>query len=127
MSRHAPVKNTCPDIDSIIKTVEAIIGQMEYHQKKSEDDDLQDDLRSWCGDLSDLTHKRGELETLRESNAKLRDWGHEMASDAESLEEQLEEKQRIIDDLEGQLRYSRDEADELREQVEELNKINQES
>lgn len=67
----APVKHTCPDIDS-----------------------LQDDIKRFTNDVI------GELESLRRANAALRDWGEDLEKELaeandkiEELEQQLAEKE----------------------------------
>jgi hypothetical protein len=84
MSRRGePVKHTCPDIDRLIKTVTEIVLNF------CKEEDMEDTLSlmsDWKALESLGIGKWSELETLRNSNHSLREWGVEMYEDAENME-----------------------------------------
>jgi hypothetical protein len=68
------VKHTCPDIDRLIKTVTEIVAGMNFCK---EEDTMEALLFGPTGSrIRKLRHgKWSELETLRNSNHSLREWG----------------------------------------------------
>jgi hypothetical protein len=86
MSRRGePVKHTCPDIDRLIKTVTEIVAGMNFC--KEEDGRHAIFNVRLKAELESLgIGKWSELETLRNSNHSLREWGVEMYEDAENME-----------------------------------------
>lgn len=70
----APVKHTCPDIDS-----------------------LQDDVKKMASDLC------YQLESLRKANAALRDWGEEMESDLSEANDRIEDLQKENEQLQKEI------------------------
>ena len=65
----APIKNTCPDIEKVIKMIDDMVG-----------------------DVKDYVHSlKYELENLRTANAILRGWGEELEDKNNELEKELEE------------------------------------
>jgi hypothetical protein len=87
MSRRGePVKHTCPDIDRLIKTVTEIAG-MNFCKEEDTMEDTLSLMSDWKAELESLgIGKWSELETLRNSNHSLREWGVEMYEDAENME-----------------------------------------
>jgi hypothetical protein len=67
---------TCPDIDSVIKTVKQCERLASYSQRSDNAEELRDALRSIEWDLSEIP---AEMETLREANESLRDLGRTWA------------------------------------------------
>ena len=109
-----PVKHTCPDIDRIIASITNIVNQMKNCDDKDSADDLLENISSWAGDLESIgVGKWCELESLRNSNAALRDWGNEMYNDAETLETER-------DDFESKYEDAKDKISELENKVAEL-------
>jgi DNA-binding transcriptional MerR regulator len=81
----APVKNTCPDIDSVIKSIRDAMRITE------DADDLP------LGQISDafrdvhylLDGLEDQLEDLRSDNSSLRNWGLELEEKVEELESEI--------------------------------------
>lgn len=89
----APVKNTCPDIDSLLTIINeaykiARDGRIRFKGDDSEDlfNDIENKL--WGADRM--------LEDLRRDNSALREWGH-------SLEGELHDAGETISELENQI------------------------
>lgn len=94
INRHAPVGNTCGNIDRVIEAIREVIksnniindlvrnepNQNELDDIRYESDNIDNNLYS----LEDM------LEELRDANRALRDWGEELVSEYEELEKQLE-------------------------------------
>ncbi len=102
IDRHAPVGNTCPDIDRVIdaikesqKSISAIIGHIGELQSFDGYTTRQEWLLETMADESstidnELWRLEDELEELRSANSALRDWGEELVSECEELEKELE-------------------------------------
>ena len=109
-----PVKHTCPDIDSIIKTITSICKQMESCNDEDSKENLLENISDWKGDLESIgVGKWCEMESLRSSNSALRDWGSEMYSDAENLESER-------DDFESKYEDEKEKVSELESKIEDL-------
>ena len=78
-----PVKNTCPDINKLQKTIKDI--QSDFASFK-DTDDVNDFLESMSNASWELRNIYDILEELRSANSALRDWGHELTSLAEQME-----------------------------------------
>lgn len=120
---HAPVPPTCPLIDEVITFIESIEWNLEdEHQKVL---------------ASDAKHVLLTLESIREANASLREWGNDKHNDCEDAEEwerkyddMLEEKNEFerkydkvtdrVSDLEDDVYNLVRERDNLQDQVSEL-------
>jgi chaperonin cofactor prefoldin len=72
MTDNAPVRNTCPTIDNVIYKIETAIDEAESIIKK-----LSEALR--------------EMETIRDDNTTLREWGNEQYDRAETAEAERDE------------------------------------
>lgn len=119
--RGEPVKNTCPDIDSIISTITAICKQMESCNDEDKKDALLECISDWKADLESIgVGKWSELEELRSANAALRDWGNEMYNDAESLESERDDFERKYEEEKEKVSKLEDEVEELRSEISEL-------
>ena len=84
----APVKNTCPDIDKVIRHIDGAIKVAKNGRKLFPDAD-----DCFCDILYELEGLYSMLEDLRKDNSKLRDWGH-------ALEEELHTAAEVIAALE---------------------------
>lgn len=98
--RREPVKNTCPDINLIISTIQGIIRDMEDVEETS----VMDYLSSWKDDLKAIAiGHRCDLEDLRTANSALREWGNALVSDIIDVEEErdvlAEECERLKEEL----------------------------
>lgn len=126
--RGEPVKNTCPDIDSIISTITAICKQMESCNDEDEKDALLECISDWKSDLESIgVGKWNELEDLRSANAALRDWGNEMYNDAESLESARDDFERKYEDEKEKVSKLEDEIEDLKSEISELERVAQHS
>lgn len=99
MSR-APVKNTCPVIDKVLKGIQSAqqdikrtIDAQELEVAHSEAKDAYDNLYR----LDDL------MEQLRSDNSALRDWGHDEAKKVDDLEQELEDLRSENEDLKAEI------------------------
>lgn len=83
----APVKHTCPDIDSVIKRIKsaqrAAWDMFKRSEKGTDEHDAFKDIEN------DLDGLESELESLRDSNSELRAWGEELEIQVSDLEEQV--------------------------------------
>ncbi len=91
---NAPVKETCPLIDSVISFIDSMQGMV------SSEDEKEFKIES--------KHALDTLEKIRTANSKLREWGNEKHTEVDKLEDEK-------NDLESKL-------DRLRDQITDLNK-----
>lgn len=90
----APVKNTCPDIDKVIKEIRAALKAARDGKRMP---DISDDAHRHFDDIETaLWGLEDKTEELRSANNSLREWGIE-------LENQLETAANQINDLENRL------------------------
>jgi len=109
-----PVKQTCPDINRLQKTIEEIRNNFASFK----DTDNVDDFLSYMVDASwELRGVYDTLEELRSANSALRDWGHELTSLVEQMEN---EKDSEIGELEIEISAKEDKIEELEEIIDEL-------
>jgi len=103
-----PVKQTCPDINRIQKTINEIISNFDSFKEEDNVDDFLDSMKDASCELKDIYNT---LEELRSANSALRDWGYELTSIVEGIEREkddeieelsntISEKEREIEDLE---------------------------
>lgn len=90
----APVKNTCPDIDKIIKLIKSAIKVAEYGMKNC--DRQSDEYDNYKDIINNIEDCEGLLESLRSDNEALRSWGKEQ-------EEEVENAANYINDLETEI------------------------
>ena len=102
-----PVRNTCPDINRLQKTIKDI--QSDFASFK-DTDDVNDFLDSINNASWELRNIYDTLEELRSANSALRDWGHELTSLAEQIES---EKDNEIEELQNQISTKEDKIEEL--------------
>lgn len=112
----APVKNTCPDIDAVINSIDEAIDIAEGgREEKPEAEDCFWEI------IKALKPLEKEMESLRKDNAALRDWGEkcehkigELEKENEWLEKQNDKQQREIDDMSKDISYLEREIEELK-------------
>ena len=75
----APVGNTCPIINDIIKNIEYAIDEVRSYT-------TEEDI-TWCIDY--LKSAKADLEVVRDHNAQLREWGEENEEKLEKIQEIL--------------------------------------
>ena len=103
-----PVRNTCPDINRLQKTIKEIRDNFTSFKEDDNVEDFLDSMNTASWELRDIYDT---LEELRNANSALRDWGYELTSLAESMEREkddeidelsniISEKEREIIDLE---------------------------
>lgn len=109
-----PVRNTCPDINRLQKTIKDI--QSDFASFK-DTDDVNDFLDSINNASWELRNIYDTLEELRSANSALRDWGHELTSLAEQMES---EKDTEIKELEDEILAKESEIDSLEDEIFEL-------
>ena len=111
-----PVKQTCPDINRLQKTIKEIQNNFESFKEDDDIQDLLDNMKDASWDLRDIY---GTLEELRSANSALRDWGHELTSLAERMES---EKDAEIEKLENIISAKETEISDLEDTIYELEK-----
>jgi chromosome segregation ATPase len=91
-NRSEPVRHTCPDIDRIIKSLK---DAMEECKNTDEID----------GNyiINELRGLESDLEDLRTSNSKLRDWGNALVDDLEEQDTRIEELENENETLKSKL------------------------
>ena len=109
-----PVKQTCPDINRIQKTIKEIRDNFASFK----DTDSVDDFLSCMEDASwELRDIYDTLEELRSANSALRDWGYELTSLAEQMES---EKDTEINELQEEISAIETEISNLEDSIYEL-------
>jgi len=99
----APIGNTCPDIDKVIKRLEPLIKQISRLKSYDyEDAKLTESILDEC--RYEMDNAIDIFEDLRSGNDKLRSWGQSMEEEAEGLSVELRELQDRYDELEEQLK-----------------------
>lgn len=93
----APVKNTCPDIDKVIKWIASAMKMARDGRKEfPEADQIFHDI------YYELDGCDGVLEDLRKVNSSLREWGYESEKEAVSLQEEISNLQGELENLQQQ-------------------------
>ena len=93
----APVKNTCPDIDRLIKLLRDIQHTAKEGMRESEKhSDVYQRFKDCEWDIDDIIYS---LEDLRKANAALRDWGESLDSEVESLSNYVNDLESKIESL----------------------------
>lgn len=111
-----PVKQTCPDINRIQKTINEIINNFESFKQEDVSEDFLSSMQDASWELKDIY---STLEELRNANSALRDWGFELTSLAENLES---EKDAEIGELENTISAKETEISDLEDIIYELEK-----
>jgi len=112
INRSEPIRHTCPDIDAAIDSLKSIGKEID---KAETIDDC--DLKGWSSVIDDIVYgNHCVLEKLRTSNSSLREWGNDLVSDIEGIENENEQLQKeirrledIISNLEDKLSDAEDE------------------
>ncbi len=96
----APVKNTCPDIDKVIKSINAAVKYanegLKTFEKYSEPYELCRDI------LYEIDGIDGTLEDLRSANDALRTWGTELEEEVENAANYINELENKIEELKSE-------------------------
>lgn len=111
-----PVKQTCPDINRLQKTIKEIRDNFTSFKEEDDIQDLLDNMKDASWELQDIYDT---LEELRNANSALRDWGYELTSLAENLES---EKDAEIGELENTISAKETEISDLEDIIYELEK-----
>lgn len=119
MRRKEPVSNTCPDINNIIRIIKDMVGEMNGCDDRDEKEDLLIQIKDWSRDLTSIGAGKGsEMETLRQANSSLREWGWELLRGVEELEESVEELEMEISRLEEEIEELKEKIKDLQEETE---------
>lgn len=94
----APVKNTCPDIDRVIKKVSS--AYKTAHTARCRSEKGTDEYDYFDSIEDDLMYVEGELEDLRSDNSSLREWGNDLEDQLQVAAEKIDELERKIEKLE---------------------------
>lgn len=98
-SYSAPVKNTCPDIDSLISDLDSIYDNL-IKLSNQEEIDLQE-LKQLASSLYEqYSGNNSTLEKLRTANSDLRQWGTDWRDEAEEFEEKIKELENKLEEAE---------------------------
>jgi hypothetical protein len=81
----APVRNTCPDIDSVIKSIKEAMTMVQ----DADDLTLNQISDAFSAVYYLLDGLENQLEDLRSDNSLLRNWGLELEERVEELENEL--------------------------------------
>ena len=111
-----PVKQTCPDINRLQKTIKEIRDNFASFKDTDNVEDFLSSMQDASWELKDIY---STLEELRNANSALRDWGYELTSLAENLES---EKDAEIGELENTISAKETEISDLEDIIYELEK-----
>jgi predicted nucleic acid-binding Zn-ribbon protein len=81
----APVRNTCPDIDSVIKSIREAMTMV----KDADDLTISQISDAFSAVYYLLDGLEDQLEDLRSDNSSLRNWGLELEERVEELENEM--------------------------------------
>lgn len=116
-----PVRYTCPDIDKMIGTITSIVKQMANCDTEDEKETLLEQIADWKSDLENIgIGKLCDLESLRSSNAALREWGKEMYDAANTLENERDSFEYKCEALKDEISDLTKEISQLVQEIEEL-------
>jgi len=94
----APIGNTCPDIDKVIKRLSPLIKQIgNLKSYDYENTELLKDLLEEC--RWEMDNAVDTFENLRKANDTLRSWGQQMEEEAENASVELSELQEKYDSI----------------------------
>lgn len=101
----APVAQTCPDIDKVIKRLKSAITEIKWLRK--DNPEIASELNSIEGECDDAIDG---MEALRQDNARLREWGLGHEKTSEWQEKYIEEKEAEIEELRTELESAKSES-----------------
>ena len=101
---NAPIKNTCPIIDDVVRYVD------DWRNRYSDDESE-----------SEFKDALSILEDIRSANSTLRDWGNEEYKRAEDLEKERDELQKENERLQSDITYLQSEMQYYQAQLNESN------
>ena len=104
--KREPIKHTCPDIDGYIKSIKRELTE-ERHLKRLEPDEV---LKAASDMSCELENCIDYLESLRDANHILREWGIEEADKADDLTDKVEELEMEIEALKEKIRQGQRES-----------------
>lgn len=94
----APIGNTCPDIDKVIKRLMPLVKQIgNLKSYDYENTELLKDLLEEC--RWEMDNAVDTFEDLRKANDTLRSWGQQMEEEAENASVELKELQEKYDNI----------------------------
>ena len=94
----APIGNTCPDIDKVIKRLSPLIKQIgNLKSYDYENTELLKDILDEC--RWEMDNAVDTFEDLRKANDTLRSWGQQMEEEAENMSVELKELQEKYDNI----------------------------
>lgn len=103
-----PNKPTCPQVDRALKTLKEVISNIEYYNKRDNEEDFEDIISGLSNWISELDYVAYEIEDLRRSNGDLRDWGNELVDCIDEIsaekDERAEELEQKVADLEYEVK-----------------------
>lgn len=100
---NAPIKNTCPIINDVVRYIEGFREQF-----SNEDNDI------------DFYFALGVMEDIRAANLELRNWGNDLYRDLQSLEKERDALIDKVDESEHELMRANARIEELEAWVEDL-------
>lgn len=116
----APVKHTCPDIDTVI---DGIKQALKITKSASKDLDRDSTAYNYITDIAcELDGLDGQMEKLRKANSQLRDWGEDQEHEVSKLEERLENAESEIQTLRSELDWNKEHIRSLEEELETLHR-----
>lgn len=108
------IGHTCPDIDNIIANIKSAIKSAEWGIKNPESEYQEDNYNDIINELDGIER---QMEELRSSNSRLRDFGEEQTKIVEELEEEIDLMQLKIENL-------NDTIDDLKREISNLESDN---
>jgi chromosome segregation ATPase len=100
---NAPVKNTCPIIDDVIRYIESFREEL-----GNEENDI------------DFHFALGVMEDIRSANSELRDWGNSLYDDLHHVEKERDNLIDELDDSQSELEKANTKIEELEDFITEL-------
>ena len=109
MGRHddnAPIGNTCPKIDTVIRFLEKIDWDLDNEDEKYLDDE--------CKEIVEV------MEEIRRANQTLREWGNATCVERDEREEERDYLEKQVKNLTADNESYEKEIEELKFEIEEL-------
>ncbi len=102
---NAPIGNTCPKIDQVIRFLEKIDWSL---------DDKEKDLSIECKEIVEI------MEEIRNANDTLRTWGNEEYNSKNEYEEEKDDLEKEVKNLKSDLSDMIDEIKDLKVEIDNL-------